>query len=453
MAPVLRFAPSPTGYLHLGNARTALFNHLFALRHGGSLILRLDDTDSARSTEAFAAAIVEDLAWLGIRPVRTERQSARRARHDAVAEQLRAEGLLYPCYESAEELDYARRRRIARGQPPVYDRAALRLTGEERARLEGEGRRPHWRFLLPNHAGDPFRPVRRTVTWTDLCRGSETVDLSSLSDPVLVREDGSYLYTLPSVIDDADFGVTHVIRGADHVTNTGVQIALFEAMGAAVPAFGHHNLLLDAEGEGLSKRTGSMSLRSLREAGYEAGSVAALAVMTGGAHPPVAVDDPASLAADFNPADASLSPARVDTVALDRLNADLVHAMSIETALARLAARGIPADPPFWEAVRGNCGKLADAKAWRDVIDGATPALVEEADRPFLVLAARLLPDDPLDAGSYRAWTDRLKAESGRSGKALHRPLRLALTGRDTGPEMAQLLPLIGRRATLDRLA
>ncbi|GAU80616.1 glutamyl-tRNA(Gln) synthetase [Bosea sp. BIWAKO-01] len=256
--PLVRFAPSPTGYLHIGNARPALFNWLYARRHGGRFLLRYDDTDLARSKPEFADAIAGDLGWLGIEPDLVIRQSERLPIYDAAADKLRASGRLYPCFETADELDRRRKRQLARGLPPIYDRAALKLTAEQRAALEAEGRKPHWRFLLE----------AREVAWDDLVRGASHVDCASLSDPVLVREDGSYLYTLPSVVDDIETGVTHVIRGEDHVTNTAVQIQIFEALGATLPAFGHHNLLTTASGEGLSKRLGHLSLRGLRESGW-----------------------------------------------------------------------------------------------------------------------------------------------------------------------------------------
>src|SRR5215212_4685873 len=271
--PTVRFAPSPTGLIHIGNARTALLNALFARRAGGTLILRFDDTDLERSTRAYADAIEADLAWLGVPPNRQVRQSERFALYDAAAERLKAMGRLYACYETPDELERRRKRQLARGLPPIYDRAALSLTEADKLRLEAEGRRPHWRFRLDH----------RMVAWSDLVRGEGHVDCASLSDPVLVRADGTYLYTLPSVVDDIDLGITHVIRGEDHVTNTAVQIQLFEALGAAAPAFAHHNLLTTASGEGLSKRLGHLSLQSLREEGVEPLAVASLAVLVGSA--------------------------------------------------------------------------------------------------------------------------------------------------------------------------
>ncbi|ACA17061.1 glutamyl-tRNA synthetase [Methylobacterium sp. 4-46] len=442
MAPVVRFAPSPTGYLHIGNARPALFNALFARRAGGRFVLRLDDTDTARSTPEFAAAIVEDLAWLGIVPDETLRQSDRIALYDAAAERLRAAGRLYPAYETSDELERRRRRQLGRGLPPVYDRAALRLTAEERAAFEAEGRRPHWRFRL-----DPG-----PVTWTDLVRGPCHVEADSLSDPVLVREDGSYLYTLPSVVDDAEIGITHVIRGEDHVTNTAVQIQIFRALGAAVPVFAHHNLLTTASGEGLSKRLGHLSLRGLRDQGYEPGAVASLAVLTGSSEAVRAVPDLDGLAALLDLAHVSRAPAKFDPHDLDQLNARLLHEMPLAAAAPRLAALGIPAAAaePFWAAVRANLATFSDAAGWWRVVAGPAAPLI--ADPALAARAAALLPPEPWDATTWKSWTEAVKAATGLKGKALFLPLRLALTGLDHGPDLSGLLPLIGRERAQRRL-
>ena len=453
MSTVVRFAPSPTGYIHIGNARTALFNWLFALKTGGRFILRLDDTDRERSTEAYAAGIVEDLAWLGIVSPASFRQSDRLDRYEAARDALLAKGLIYPCYETQEELEYARRRRLARHLPPIYDRAALKLSADDRARLEAEGRKPHWRFLLPNFDDDPMRPVRREVHWDDLCRGRETVDLASLSDPVLIRADGSYLYTLPSVVDDIDSAVTHIIRGGDHITNTGVQIALFEALGGPVPAFGHHNLLTDASGEGFSKRTGAMSLRRLRADGLEPEAVASLAVHIGTSHAVERVGSLADLAADFDLADTSRSAARFDMAELLALNARTVHALDFGHVASRLTAAGVAADPAFWEAVKGNCSTLNDVAGWWRLVTGPVEPVADAADGKFLSLALELLPPAPWGRDTFKAWTTALKEGSDRRGRALFMPLRLALTGLDHGPELAPLLPLIGEAAVRQRLA
>lgn len=439
-APFVRTAPSPTGYLHIGNARSLMFNWLFARRHGGRFLLRYDDTDLARSKPEFADAIAEDLAWLGVVPDAAIRQSERIALYDAAAAKLRAAGRLYPCYESADELDRKRKRQLARGLPPVYDRAALKLTAEDRARLEAEGRRPHWRFLLD----------WEEIGWNDLVRGPSHVDCASLSDPVLVREDGTYPYTLPSVVDDLDIGITHVIRGEDHVTNTAVQIQIMQALGGALPIFGHHNLLTTASGEGLSKRLGHLSLRGLREAGIESLAVAALAVLTGSSDAVRPVSSLDELAGLVDLAHVSRAPAKFDEHELETLSARTLHQLDFAAVEARLRQLGIPASEPFWLAVRGNLARLAEAREWWQVVEGPVETLV--ADQAFAATAASLLPAEPFDQTTWKSWTQAVAAATGAKGKALFMPLRQALTGRDHGPELAALLPLIGRDKALKRL-
>ena len=457
MTVTVRFAPSPTGYLHIGNARPALMNWLFALREGGRFILRYDDTDLERSREAYAQAIGSDLEWLGIVAHQVFRQSDRLAHYDAAVERLKSAGLLYPCYETADELERRRARARALGRPPVYDRAALRLSAEDRARLEAEGRKPHWRFLLPDHEGDPFATRRTDVTWDDLCRGTQSVDLASLSDPVLIRADGTYLYTLPSIVDDIESGVTHVIRGEDHVANTAVQIAIFKALGATPPVFAHHNLLTTASGEGLSKRKGDLSLRSLREQGLEPMAVASLAVLTGTSHAVEPAESLTALSGMVTLADVSRSSAKFDPDDLLPLNAKLVHSLAPEAVEPRLKGMGIGDGEAFraafWLAVRENCQKVMDAAAWWQAVAAPERVAPADEDAAYLALAASLLPEEPFDENTWGAWTGRLKAETGRKGRALFLPLRRALTGRDHGPDMKMLLPLIGRRNSADRLS
>ncbi|SDF38096.1 glutamate--tRNA ligase [Bosea robiniae] len=439
--PLVRFAPSPTGYLHIGNARPALFNWLFARRHGGRFLLRYDDTDIARSKAEYAEAIAEDLGWLGIVPDQVIRQSERLAIYDAAAERLRGAGRLYPCYETADELDRRRKRQLARGLPPIYDRAALKLTDEQKAAFAAEGRKPHWRFLLE----------AREVAWDDLVRGASHVDCASLSDPVLVREDGSYLYTLPSVVDDIETGVTHVIRGEDHVTNTAVQAQIFEALGASLPVFGHHNLLTTASGEGLSKRLGHLSLRGLRETGVEALAVAALATLVGtsdAVRPVASLDELTGL---VELAHVSRAPAKFDEHELETLSARTLHQLPLAAVSERLAALGLPVDEAFWQAVRGNLAKLDEAAQWWRVVQGPVTPVI--ADPGFAATAAELLPAEPFDATTWKSWTQAVSAATGAKGKALFMPLRQALTGLDHGPELAALLPLIGREKALKRLA
>ena len=438
----VRFAPSPTGRIHIGNARTALINWIVARNHGGRFILRFDDTDRARSRDDYAAAIGADLAWLGVRPDLAVHQSARVDLYEAAAERLKGVARLYPCYETAEELERRRKRQQARGLPPVYDRAALALTEDDRARLEADGRRPHWRFRLD----------RVEISWEDGVRGASRIDCASLSDPVLVREDGTFLYTLPSVVDDLDLGITDVIRGEDHVTNTAVQIQLAQALGGAAPRFAHHNLLATADGEGLSKRSGALSIGGLREAGIEALAVAALAVLTGSSDAVQPVESLDDLARLFDLAHVSRNPARFDPAELAALSARTLHGLPFAAVAGRLAERGVVGDAaePFWLAVRGNLERLDDVEAWWAVTRGEIEPVVEDA--AFLAQAASLLPPEPWDGGTWGAWTGALKAASGRKGRALFHPLRLALTARESGPELAALLPLIGRGRTEARL-
>ena len=457
-APVVRFAPSPTGFLHIGNARTALYNALFARRAGGTFILRLDDTDRERCEQRFADRIASDLAWLGIPPDRVVRQSDRIALYEAMLARLIASGDAYHCYETAEELERARRLRLARGLPPVYDRAALRLSDADRARLEGEGRRPHVRFRLPvpdPAAGLPAEGVGR-VEWEDLCRGRLAVNLPTVSDPVIRREDGTFLYMFPSVVDDIDLGITAVVRGEDHIVNTGVQIAMFAALGAEPPAFGHHNLIVRVDGEALSKRSGALSLGALADAGFEPMAVAALATLVGTSRPVEPVEALDALAARLDLSAVSRSPARFDESELAGLNAALVHRMPFGRVADRLAAMGVGGGEAFWDAVRANLAKVPEAADWWHVLEGPVDlasAAIAPADRAFLAEAAAALPPEPWTADTFGVWIDALKTTTGRKGKALFGPIRAALTGRPSGPELARLLPALGRRRTEDRLS
>ena len=455
MTVTVRFAPSPTGYIHIGNTRTALSNWLFAQKNGGKFILRYDDTDVERSRDEYAQAIAVDLDWLGVKPDRVEYQSKRFDVYGRAVEKLKQAGLLYACYETADELERRRKLRLARRLPPVYGREGLKLTDEEKAAFQAEGRKPHWRFLLPNFDADPFNTRRTEVHWDDLVRGPQTVDIASMSDPVLVREDGTYLYTLPSVVDDIDLGITHIIRGDDHVTNTGVQIAIFEALGAQAPVFGHHNLLTTISGEGLSKRTGALSVGSLREAGFEPMAVASLAVLIGTSESVSASPNMESLAEKFDLASISKSSAKFDPAELDTLNRALLHEMPFSEAKLCLAALGISGDKaePFWLAVRGNLDRFKDAAHWWSIVDGELPETPDfsEEDRAFLREAFTLLPPAPWDHQTWKIWADSVKAATGRKGKNLFMPLRLALTGQAHGPELADLLVLIGPERTLSR--
>ncbi len=436
--PVVRFAPSPTGFLHVGNVRAALFNWLYARRHGGRFILRLDDTDRVRSKPEFETAIGRDLTWLGLDWDAKERQSDRLSLYGAARDRLVSAGRLYPCYETPEELEFKRKRLLAQGRPPVYDRAALRLDEAQRKKLESEGRRPHWRFKLASEE----------VRWDDLVRGPQHVDEASQSDPVLVRADGSYLYSFTSVVDDIDFAITHVIRGEDHVTNTGAQIQMFAALGGPIPAFAHLPLLVDAAGGGMSKRAGSLSIADLRERGVEALAIDALLARIGTADPVEPVTSLDVLVATVDFARVGRSAARFSEEELAHLSARTLHAMPYAAVRARLS------DDPgeaFWLAVRGNLTMLADTKIWVEVVSGPIEPKIEE--QAFLADASKGLPSEPWTEQTWKAWTTALSVASGRKGRALFHPLRLALTARENGPEMARLLPLIGRAKVVARLA
>jgi glutamyl-tRNA synthetase len=441
MAARVRIAPSPTGRLHVGNIYIALANWLFARRAGGVFLLRMDDTDRERSTAAFAAGIEEDLRWLGLEWQEFARQSDRIDRYDAAAEQLKAAKRLYPCYETPEELELKRRSQQQRHLPPVYDRAALKLTADDRARLESQGLRPHWRFLL-NTAHE---------RWDDLVRGPQDIDEASQSDPVLVRADGNYLYTLTSVVDDIEFGITHVIRGADHVTNTGTQIQIFEAMGARAPRFGHLPLLANITGEGLSKRTGSLSIADLRVVGIEAMAINSYLARVGTSDKIEPVAELETLAATFALNHYNAVTPKFDLQELEHLNARLLHLLPYEKVKAKLAAMGLDAvDAPLWSVARANIGKLADLREWLEVSRGPIAPVI--ADEGFAAAAAGLLPPEPWGPDTWSAWTGAVKSVTGRKGKDLFQPLRLALTARDHGPEMKEFLPLIGRDRALARL-
>ena len=451
MTPMVRFAPSPTGRIHIGNIRTAVLNYLFARKSGGRFILRLDDTDRERSTEEFAEGIRRDLGWLGFTWDREERQSTRTKQYEEAAEKLRKAGRLYPCYETEDELDRRRKRQLALGRPPIYDRAALKISDADRKKLEAEGRAPHWRFRLANTSPESGNAPQPTiVSWNDHIRGDQTVDVGSLSDPVLIRGDGTHLYTFTSVVDDVDFGITDVIRGEDHVTNTGVQIGLFDALGHAPPAFAHHSLLVGADGHALSKRLGALSIESFREAGLEPMAVLSHAALVGTSDAIEPHAEIGELAAMFDLGKISTAPGRFDIDDLKGLNAKLLHKLAYASVEKRLAGLGVGGGALFWEAVRGNVSILGDAAAWWRIASGTIEPVIE--DRGFTTRAAALLPPEPWDHATWGNWTETVKRETGVKGRALFHPLRLALTGRESGPELKVLLPFIGRARAATRL-
>jgi glutamyl-tRNA synthetase len=441
MTVVTRFAPSPTGRLHVGNIRTALHNWLLAHKAGGRFMLRIDDTDAERSREEYVEAIRADLAWLGLEPDGEARQSARLAHYEAAFDRLRGEGRVYPCYETGQELELKRKVLLGRGLPPIYDRAALKLSDAERAAKEAEGTPPHWRFKLDH--GEP-------IAWTDGIRGPQHFDPAQLSDPVVRRADGSWLYMLPSAVDDIEMGVTDVLRGEDHVSNTALQLQMFTALGAAPPRFAHEALLVGSEGK-LSKRLGALGCDALRERGIEPAALVALLARLGTSEPVEPIAERALLVESFDLAHFGRAPARFDDAELERLNAAIVHPMSFAEVQDRLP-QGMTEEG--WLAIRPNLSHVAEAADWWSVVTGPiTPPDLSQEDRAYIAEAARALtwPEDP-----WHALTDTLKGSTGRKGRALFHPLRLALTGRDSGPDMKSLLPLIGEaeaRARLERAA
>ncbi|WP_375403795.1 glutamate--tRNA ligase [uncultured Sphingomonas sp.] len=440
MAVVTRFAPSPTGRLHVGNIRTALHNQLWARQNDGRFLLRIDDTDAERSEERFVDAIRADLDWLGLTPDGEERQSMRFASYQARFDALVAAGRVYPAYETAQELDLKRKVQAGRGLPPVYDRVALALSDVERARLGADGVRPHWRFRLDHDA---------PIEWDDLVRGPQRFDPTTMSDPVVRRADGSWLYMLPSAIDDVDMAVSHVVRGEDHVSNTALQLQMFAAMGAMPPAFAHSALLTGAEGK-LSKRLGSLGVDHFREAGIEPEAVRALLARLGTSDPVEPIVDAEALVASFDFGRFGRAPARFDEAELAGINARIVHQLPFERVSGQLPAAMSEAE---WLAVRPNLRTVVEAADWWGVIEGPVAGAIAEEDRAYLADAARVAGTVDWTNDPWAALTGELKVETGRKGRALFMPLRLALTGREHGPDMATLLPLIGRERAVARLS
>ena len=436
----VRFAPSPTGFLHVGNIRAALINVLLVKQKGGEFVLRLDDTDVERSTEEFANAIKDDLTWLGLNPDETYKQSDRFDKYNAAADKLKADGRLYPCFETPEEIKFKANMQLKRGKPPVYDRAALNLSADEISELVASGIAPHWRFKLDVPGKAEFR---------DKIRGEVSIDLASVSDPVLIRGDGSYLYSLPSVVDDMDMGITHVVRGEDHVTNSGVQIEIFEALGGHAPEFAHFSLFTSAKGDGLSKREGSLSVRSLRdEEGIEPMALLSLLARLGSSQDVTPELDMQALVDSFAFNKFSRSAVKFDVDELKHLNAKILHMMEFADVKDRVAHADF--NDEFWQAVRPNLEKLDDVNLWWDVVYGAITPIADDSE--FLTAALAVLPEGELNSDSWGAWTSAIKTATGRKGRELFMPLRLALTGQSHGPEMKLLLPLMGSSRVKARL-
>ncbi|WP_417740693.1 glutamate--tRNA ligase [Salipiger sp.] len=432
---VTRFAPSPTGHIHVGNLRTALFNYLIARKAGGTFILRIDDTDPERSKEEYVDGIKRDLEWLGLTWDRIERQSERLDRYHAAADQLRGIGRFYEAWETPTELDLKRKKQLNMGKPPVYDRAALALSDDEKAALRAERGDGVWRFKLD----------QERIEWTDGILGDISIDAASVSDPVLIRGDGQILYTLASVVDDTEMGVTHVVRGSDHVTNTATQIQIINALGGTVPSFAHHSLLTGPQGESLSKRLGVLSIRDLRESGVEPEALLSLMARLGSSQPVELRLSLEEIAEGFDLSQFGSAPTKFDVNDLYPLTARKLHGLPLSAVADEIAALGVPADKAelFWSVTRENIETRKDLAGWWELFrDGAEPVVADE-DRDFIAEAMAILPEGPLTQESWGEWTKAVKEQTGRKGKGLFMPLRKALTGRERGPEMADVLPLL----------
>ena len=432
-----RFAPSPTGYIHIGNLRTALFNWLIARKAGGTFILRLDDTDPVRSKPEYADAIQADLEWLGLTWDRIERQSQRLDRYAAAADRLREAGRFYEAFETPTELDLKRKKQLNMGRPPVYDRAALALSEEERARLRAERGDGHWRFRLDHER----------IEWQDGILGDVSIDAASVSDPVLIRGDGQVLYTLASVVDDTEMGVTHVVRGSDHVTNTATQIQIIDALGGTAPQFAHHSLLTGPQGEALSKRLGSLSLRDFRAAGVEPMALLSLMARLGSSDPVELRGSLDEIVEGFDIGRFGSAPTKFNAEDVKPLTARVLAARPFAEMAQEIDALGVPPEiaPQFWEVVRENVSSRAEIGAWWDLFRDGGAQVVADEDQEFIAQAWQLLPPHPYTSETWAEWTGRVKHATGRKGKSLFMPLRLAVTGRSRGPEMADVMPLLQR--------
>lgn len=437
VGPKVRFAPSPTGYLHVGNVRTALVNWLFVRKHGGHFLLRIDDTDTERSKKEYEDAIVDDLRWLGLAWDSLAKQSDRFDRYTLATEALKKAGRLYACYETAEELDVQRKMLASRGLPPIYNRAALKLSAEQKNAYEAQGRKPHWRFLLNDEP----------IEWDDLIRGKAHFKATHMSDPVLIREDGVPLYTLASVVDDGEMAITHVIRGEDHVSNTAVQVQIYKALGYTVPQFAHMALLKTKEGE-LSKRLGGNDIRSMREQGILPMAINSLLAKIGTSDPVDAFISLADLTGSFDFSKFGRAPANYDVAELEKLNEKLLHQLPFAAVQDKLGY----ADEAFWLSVRANVKNISEAKQWWDILHGQVEAELNHDEREFLRSAALHLPPEPWSEATYDQWIAAIKPTTTRKGKELFLPIRKALTGLEHGPELKKLLPLLGAPQTTQRL-
>jgi glutamyl-tRNA synthetase len=432
---ITRFAPSPTGYIHVGNLRTALMNYMIARKAGGTFILRIDDTDPERSKEEYVDGIKEDLTWLGLHWDRVERQSERLDQYQTAAEELREKGRFYEAFETPTELDLKRKKQLNMGKPPVYDRAALGLSDAEKDKLRAERGAGVWRFKLD----------QQRIEWNDGILGDISIDAASVSDPVLIRGDGQILYTLASVVDDTEMGVTNVVRGSDHVTNTATQIQIMQALGHEHPSFAHHSLLTGPQGEALSKRLGTLALRDLRAQGIEPFALLSLMARLGSSDPIELRTDMAALIDGFDIDHFGAAPTKFDLQDLFPLTGRYLQTLSLDAVAKPIADLGVPTDKAaqFWAVTRENVETMNDLKPWWAMFrDGADP-VIEDGDEAFIAQAMSMLPDMPFDESTWSTWTTAVKEATGRKGRGLFRPLRLALTGQEHGPEMAAVMPLL----------
>lgn len=434
-----RFAPSPTGYIHVGNLRTALFNWMIARKAGGTFILRIDDTDPERSREEYVDGIKEDLEWLGLTWDRVERQSERLDRYAEAADRLREMGRFYEAWETPTELDLKRKKQLNMGKPPVYDRTALALSDDQKAQMRAERGDGVWRFKLD----------QERIEWADGILGEISIDAASVSDPVLIRADGQILYTLASVVDDTEMGVTHVVRGSDHVTNTATQIQIMEVLGGAAPAFAHHSLLTGPQGEALSKRLGTLALRDLREQSIEPMAILSLMARLGSSDPVELRSTHDELIGGFDLSHFGAAPTKFDVEDLGPMTARVVQSLDADAVADELSGVPAPLREAYWSAVRGNVATRKEAADWWPVFaEGATPVVPDE-DRDFVAQAFDMLGEPPYAADTWSSWTSALKDSTGRKGKALFMPLRLAVTGQPRGPEMADVMPLLQKKPSL----
>ena len=438
---ITRFAPSPSGLLHVGNVRTALINYLVSKKNNGKFILRIDDTDKERSKDNFIDEINEDLNWLGLNSDEYYKQSERIDLYDEAFELLKGKELIYPCFESLDELDKKRKRLIARRMPPVYDRAALKLTNDEITSLLDSGKKPHWRFKLSN----------KKITFTDLIRGEVNVDLAAQSDPVLKREDGDYLYNLPSVVDDIDLNITHIIRGEDHITNTGIQIEIFNALGSNIPIFGHNSLLVSESGEPFSKRNSAASVNQLREDGIDPNAINSLNASIGSSVDIKAFNSLDLLSNKFEITSLGRAPARYSNNQLHKLNTQLISNYNFEKVSLLLGHNKGSFNEELWDCIKLNISNISEIVDWIKIID--EPINIDlNIEEEFLKIAQDLLPKEPWNKETWDQWILKIKEKTEKKGKDLFMPIRLALTGKTKGPELNKLILLMGYNKVLERL-